>query len=103
MKEASIETVDLFGFWKNEFVVCRKENTDMYVKSANMLPAIYPSLVSKFSGKTLGCITIKDASEILRKSLNECTELLRAWGDLNASEYEKWAEINYQILVFILR
>ena len=28
-------------------------------------------------------------------------ELLRARGDFNASEYEKWAEIYYQVLVFV--
>ena len=66
-----------------------------------VLQAIYSSLVSKVSGKTLGCITIKDASELSRKSLNECTKSLRAGGDFNASEYEKWAEIYYQVLVLI--
>ena len=64
-----------------------------------MLQAIY--LVSKVPGKTLGCITTKDASELLRKSSNECTQLLRARGDLNAIEYKKWAEIYYQVSVLI--
>ena len=102
MKEASTEIEDLFdGLWKNEIVVCPKENTDTYVKSVKVLQAIYPSLVSKVPGNTLGCITTKDASELLRKSLNECTQLLRARRDFNAIEYKKWAEIYYQVSVLI--
>ena len=55
MKEASTEIEDLFGgVWKNELVVRPKENTDTYVKSVKVLPAIYPSLVSKVPGKDLG-------------------------------------------------
>ena len=58
IKEASTEIEDLFeGVWKNEVVVRPKENTDMYVKSVKVLQTIYPSLVSKVPGKTLGCIT----------------------------------------------
>ena len=64
-----------------------------------MLQAIYPSLVSKVPGRTLGCITTKKSSELLRKCLNECTKLLRARGDSNAIEYKKWAEIYYQVSV----
>ena len=101
MKEASTEIEDLFKVvWKNEVVVRPKENTDTYVKSVKVLQGIYPSLVSKVPGKTLGCITTKDASELLKKSLNECTQLQRATGDL--IEYEKWAEIYYKVLVLIL-
>ena len=74
-----------------------EENTDPYVKSVKLLQALYPSLISKVPGKTLGCTTTKDASKFLRKSLNECTKLLRARGDFNASENDKWAEIYYQI------
>ena len=76
MKEASTENDDLFeGVWKNEVVVRPKENTDTNVKSVKVLQAIYPSLVSTVSGKTVGCITTKAASEILRKSLNEIMKL----------------------------
>ena len=98
MKEASTEIEDLFkGVWRNEVVVRPKENTDTYVKSVKVLQGIYPSLVSKVPGKTLGCITTKDASELLKKSLNECTQLQRATGDFNTIEYEKWAEIYYKV------
>ena len=87
---------------ENEVVVRPKENTDTYVKSVKVLLAIYPSLVSQIPGKTLGCISTKDASELLRKSLNEeCTKLLRARGDFNAIEYKKWAEIYYEVSVLI--
>ena len=78
-----------------------KENTDMYVKSAKVLQAIYPSLVSKVLGKILGFIIIKDASELFRKSLNACTKLLIARSDFNASEFKKWAEIYYQYSMLI--
>ena len=82
MKEASTEIEDLFEVvWKNEVFVCPKGNTDTYVESVKVLQAIYQSLVSKVPGKTLGCIGTKDASELLRKSMNECTQLLRARGD----------------------
>ena len=85
MKEASTEIEDLFErVRKNEVVVRPKENTDTYVKSVKVLQAIYPSLVSKAPGKTLVCITTIDVSELLRKSMNECTQLLRARGDFNA-------------------
>ena len=101
-KEVSTEIEDLFeGVWKNEVVVRPKENTDTYVKSVKVLQGINPRLVSKLHRKTLGCITTKDASEFLRKSLNECTQLLRARGDFNAIEYKNWAEIYYQFSVFI--
>ena len=41
MKEVSTEIEDLFdGLWKNEIVVCPKENTDTYVKSVKVLQAI---------------------------------------------------------------
>ena len=54
MKEASTEVEDLFeGVWKNEVVAHPKENTDTYVKSVKVIQAIYPSLVSRVSGKTL--------------------------------------------------
>ena len=83
MKEASTEIEDLFEeVWKTEVVARHKENADTYVKSVKVLQAIY--LVSKVPGKTRGCITTKDPSEILRKSLNECTQLLRARCDFNA-------------------
>ena len=101
MNEASTEIEDLFeGVWKNEVVVRPKENAYMYFKSVKVLQAIYPSLVSKVPAKTLGCITTKDANELLRKSLNECTKLLRARCDFNAIEYKKWAEtfIKFQCL-----
>ena len=103
MKDASTEIEDLFeGVGKNEVVVCRKENTDTYVKSVKVVQAIYTSLVSKVPGKTLGCITTKDASELLRKNLNECTKLLRARGHFNAIEYKKWAKIYYQVSLLTL-
>ena len=64
LKEGSTEIEDLFErVWKNEVVVRPKENTDTYVKSVKGLQAIYPSRVSKFPGKTLGCITTKYASD----------------------------------------
>ena len=64
MKKASTVIEDLFeGVWKNEVVVRPKENTDTYVKSVKVLQAIYPILVQKVPGKTLGCITTKGASE----------------------------------------
>ena len=56
-----------------EVAVRPNETTDTYVQSVKRLQAIYPSLVSKIPGKTLECITTKDASEILTKKLNECT------------------------------
>ena len=103
MKEASREIEDLFrGVWKNEVVVRPKEKTDTYVKSVKMLQAVYQSLVSEVPGKTLGCITTKKASELLRKSLNECTKLLRARGNFNAIGYKKWAEKYYQFSVLLL-
>ena len=102
MKEASTEIEDLFeGLWKNEVVVPSKENTDTYVKSVKVLQAIYPSLVSKVPGETLECITTKNASELLRRSLHECTQSLGARGDFNAIEYKKLAEIFYQFVVLI--
>ena len=102
MKESSTEIEDLFEvLWKNEVFVRPKENTDTFVKSVKVLQAIYTSLVSKFPGKTLRCITTKDVSKPLRKSLNECTQLLRARGDFNSIEYKKWAEIYYQVSVLI--
>ena len=67
-----------------------------------MLQAVYQSLVSEVPGKTLGCITTKKASELLRKSLNECTKLLRARGNFNAIGYKKWAEKYYQFSVLLL-
>ena len=71
MKEASTEIEDLFEvISKKEVVVRPQENTDTYVKSVKVLQAIYPSLVSKVPGKTLGCITTKDASDILRRILS---------------------------------
>ena len=95
MKEASTEIEDLFeGVWNNEVVVRPKEKTDTYIKFVKVLQAIYQSLVSKFPGETLGCITSKDASELLRKSLNECTQLLRAREDFNAIEYKKGLKFN---------
>ena len=73
-----------------------------YLKiSGKVLQAIYPCLVSKDPGKTLGCITTKDASELLRESSNECTKLVGAGGEFNASEYKKWAEIYYQVSALI--
>ena len=72
-----------------------------YVKSVKVVQVIYPCLVTKIPGKTLGFITTKDASELWRKSLNECTQLLRARGDFTAIEYKKWAEIFYQVSVLI--
>ena len=84
-----------------DVVVCPKENTDTYVKSVKGLEAIYPSLVSKVPGKNLGCITTKDASEFLRKNLNESTQLPRAGGDFNGIEDKKWAEIYFQVSLFI--
>ena len=99
-RETSTEIEDLFkGVWKNEVIVRSKEDTDTYVKSVKVPQAIYPSLVSKVPGKSLRCITTKDACEILRKNWNECTQLLRPRGDFNAIEYKKWAEIYYQISV----
>ena len=102
MKDASTENEDLFeGVWKNEVVVYPKDNTDTYGKSVKVLQAIYPSLVSKVPRKTLGCITTKDASKLLRNNLNDCTQLLRARGDFKTIEYKKWSEIYYQVSVFI--
>ena len=76
LKKASPETEDLFErVRKNEVVVRPKKITDTYVKSVKVLQAIYLSLVSKVPGKTLGCITTKDVSELLRKNLKECTKL----------------------------
>ena len=74
-----------------------KENTDTYVKSVKRLQAIHPILVSKVSGKTIGCIITKYASEFLREGLIECTKLLRARGAFNSSDYKKWAEMYYQV------
>ena len=66
-----------------------------------MLQANYPSLVSKVHGKTLGRITTENASKLLRKSLDECKQLIGARDDCNAIEYEKWAEIYHQVSVLI--
>ena len=66
-----------------------------------MLQANYPSLLSKKPGKTLGCITSINDCELLRMILNECTKILRARGNFNASENQNWADIYYQVSVLI--
>ena len=102
IKEASTETEDLFrGVRKNEVAVRPKKKSGAYVKSVKMLQALYQSIVSKVSGKTLGCIINKRSSDFLRKSLIDCTKLLGARGDFNASDYKKWAEIYYEVSVLI--
>ena len=77
MKKTSTEIKNLFeGIWKNEVVVRPKEKTNTCVNSVKLLQALYPSFVLKVPENTLGCITTNNASELLRKSLNECTNLL---------------------------
>ena len=102
LKEAKNGTItDLFcSVWDNEIVPNNSSE-----KSTKVLKEIHPALFDKECPTNAASqkryISMFDASELLRKSLNQCVKLLRCSENFDSIEFSKWAETYYQTSVLL--
>ena len=103
LKSAKEGTIgDLFdGVWTDDEVLMGSGEGSNEAP-AKALKTLYPDLFNKRNSTgDSGFISVKDAWELLRKSLNQCAKLLRAQ-NFNPAAYKRWSEIYYQtnLLIF---
>ena len=103
LKSAKEGTIgDLFdGVWTDDEVLMGSGEGSNEAP-AKALKTLYPDLFNKRNSTgDGGFISVKDACELLRKSLNQCAKLLRAQ-NFNPAAYKRWSEIYYQtnLLIF---
>ena len=92
LQEASNEITPLFhGVWTDEDPVTGSGNNH-FVDCVRVLKEMFPGLFRQEDGR----ISMYDASELLRKSLNRCVILLRDSKNGLSNEFSKWAEAYYQ-------
>ena len=96
---------DLYdGVWMKEELLIGSEDSDGYkLGAAKILKALHPHLFDKEDPKNPSnegrgkYMSIYDACELLRNSLNQCAILLRRQGEFDVETYKHWAETYYQI------
>ena len=103
LKSAKEGTIgDLFdGVWTDDEVLMGSGEGSNEAP-AKALKTLLPDLFNKRNSTgDSGFISVKDAWELLRKSLNQCAKLLRAQ-NFNPAAYKRWSEIYYQtnLLIF---
>ena len=91
------------GVWKEEEILIGSNDNENSVK---VLKQMYPSLFSKpnptKNNENYGYISISDAAELMRESLNMCTILLRSSRTgLDITSFTKWAETYYQVSMLL--
>lgn len=90
------------GVWRAEEVLMGSNDNENSVK---VLKQMYPSLFSKPNpamNENCGYISTSDAAELMRKSLNMCTILLRSsQNGLDIASFTKWAETYYQVSILL--
>ena len=91
------------GVWKDEEVLIGSNDNENSVK---VLKQMYPSLFSKPNptkkNENDGYISVSDAAELMRESLNMCTILLRSSRTgLDITSFTKWAETYYQVSMLL--
>ena len=90
------------GVWKDEEILIGSNDNENSVK---VLKQMYPSLFSKpnpTKNENYGYMSISDAAELLRESLNMCTILLRSSRTgLDITSFSKWSETYYQVLILL--
>jgi hypothetical protein len=99
LQEASNEIVELYdGVWSNEIL---SGTSTTFANSVNVLRSMFPELFNKINpvkpndGATY--MSVYDASDLLRRSLNRCVFLLRTSKDgLDIDGFSHWAEAYYQ-------
>ena len=100
LQGSSNDITELYdGVWGNEIVA--GTNNNCFENSAKMLKLMFPTLFNKTNPKkpTAGAqyISMYDASDLLRRSLNQCAILLRDSKDgLDLQQFSHWAEAYYQ-------
>ena len=99
LREASNDIKPLYhGVWTTELVL--GTGNSAFGNCVKVLRTMFPALFCHRHPVTLDdrrYISVYDASELLRKSLNRCTVLLRdSKHGLNIEEFSRWAEAYYQ-------
>ena len=100
LQESSNSITELYdGVWGNEIV--SGTNKDLFANSTKALKSMFPELFNKTNPlKPTGgsqYISMYDASELLRRSLNYCVRLLRnSKNGLDLPEFSNWADAYYQ-------
>ena len=93
LQEASNQIKPLYeGVWSATELVSGTGN-GQFVNCVRVLKEMFPQLFQQHGGR----ISMYDASELLRRSLNRCACLLReSKNGLNIEQYSHWAEAYYQ-------
>ena len=97
LEAASTTITGLFdGVWPDTLLVLGTGTA--HTNSVAVLKEMFPELFCRrnMSDQSMGYISMYDACELLRKSLNNCVLILRQKDALDHENFNKWAEAYYQ-------